>query len=210
MLYDFIKSHKKIFVLFILTLSALFVLLIYTVATTINKEKVRIYVIPNDANIVLNGRTVRPGTSYLDTGTYSYTIEKDGFKKFEDSISVGISNSNVIDVALVPESTEALEWTKDNASKYSGYEARAGIQAAEDGQKFTEVNPITKHLPIRNLVYAIGYRSDTGDSSGNSIILIIDASSIYRKAAIDKIRDMGYDPTNFKIEFKDYRNPFDE
>jgi hypothetical protein len=73
---------------------------------------------------------------------------------------------------------------------------------------FADENPIINDLPYENLIYSIGYRIDPSDPSHNSIILTIDAPEGTRNAAVQQIRDMGYDPTEYKIEFKDYKNPF--
>ena len=49
---------------------------------------------------------------------------------------------------------------------------------------------------------------DHSDPSGNSIIIEIDAREGYRQAALYKIRELGYDPTDLTINFRGYENPF--
>jgi len=63
-------------------------------------------------------------------------------------------------------------------------------------------------LPYDNLVYTIGYQADPSDPTGQSVIIDIDAAEGYRNAAVDKIRELGYDPADYKITFEGYVNPF--
>jgi hypothetical protein len=111
-------------------------------------------------------------------------------------------------VALEAVSESALEWARKNEKLYLAYEGRAGERANAEGEEFSKVNPITSKLPYENFLYTLGYRADTTDSSGNSIIVEIDAPAEYRRAALKKIRDLGYDPTDFKINFRNYESPF--
>ncbi len=75
-------------------------------------------------------------------------------------------------------------------------------------ETFNDINPIVEKLPIKALFYSIGFRNDPNDKTGQSIILEIDALPDYRQSAINKIRELGYDPGNFKIIFREYESPF--
>lgn len=209
MILEFIKAHKLIFTAFMILLVGLIVFISYTIMTRIGKEPVTVRLIPNDARLVINGEQIREGTAYLKPGMYTFEASRDGFETVKRSVIVGKPNSAEIDVALTPISDSAIKWQNENKKLYFEYEGRAGVHASQKGEVFTAVNPITSRLPYDTLLYTIGYRADPSDTSGNSIIIEIDAMSGYRNAAIKKIRDFGFNPTNFKIIFRDYESPFD-
>lgn len=209
MIQEFIKNHFTAFIAIVFLITGLLGIVAFVIATRPNTQPVVVNVIPSDAKVTANGTEVKNGTAYLKPGVYSIEASRGGFKTEKTTILVGDPNTASIDVALTPVSDSAIEWKKSHESLYYDYEGRAGEQAAQEGAAFTALNPITSKLPFENLLYTIGYRADPSDESGNSIIIEIDASRGYRNAAIDEIRNLGYDPTTFKINFRDYESPFD-
>jgi hypothetical protein len=181
---------------------------IYKQAATAGTIAVTVAVAPSDATISVDGKTVGPGTINLKPGKkYAVKASKDGFLAYNGSQYIDSSSSSIT-VALQPASDEAQKWVEDNQQQYTDVEAQAGARENTAGQEFSDKNPITDNLPIDNLIYTIGYKRDNSDPSGDSIILTIDAAQGYRNGAIQAIRDLGYDPSKFKIEFYNYTNPF--
>jgi hypothetical protein len=202
------KSNVALAVMFIVLIVLVLVgYFAYTTITRSGKLAVEINAVPSDAKVTLNGTEVGNGTVYLEPGNYTVKGTKEGFSEFSQQASID-TNGQVISVPLAAESDEAKAWAKDNQNKYLDLEAEAGVEAQKQGEIFTEKNPIAKLLPHESLLYTIGYRADTSDPTGNSIILEIDAIEGYRQQAIYQISQWGYDPTNYKINFKDYKNPF--
>jgi hypothetical protein len=181
---------------------------IYKQVVKTNNIAVTVAVAPSDASITVDGKASSTGTLHLASGkTYKVVISKDGFSTYSVSQFVD-SAHNTISVALNPISDEAKKWVEEHQDQYLAVEGDAGAQANATGEEFTKQNPITDDLPIDSLIYTIGYKNDQSDPSGNSIILTIDAAAGFRNGAVQAIRDLGYDPTKYKIEFKDYQNPF--
>jgi hypothetical protein len=209
MIQDFIKNYFAAFIAIVLLIAGLLGMVAFIVATKPNMQPVVVNVVPSDAKVTANGTELKNGTAYLTPGVYSIEVSRGGFKTEKTTILVGDPNTASIDVALTPVSDSAIEWKKSHDSLYYDYEGRVGERAAQEGVAFTALNPITSKLPFENLLYTIGYRADPSDSSGNSIIVEIDASRGYRNAAINEIRNLGYDPTMFKINFRDYESPFE-
>jgi hypothetical protein len=162
---------------------------------------------PSDTHVTLNGTPAGSGTVYLTEGTYVVKGTKEGFADFTATMHIDKDHSTVT-VPLAASSDSAKQWAKDNMTKYTDLEAQAGQAADQEGREFANRNPITLVLPYENLLYTIGYQADPSDPSGNSIILEIDAAEGYRNAAVEQIRNLGYDPTDFKINFSAYTNPF--
>ncbi len=195
--------------LLIVALIGVFIYLTYTTIQTAGKIPVTINLVPSDATLTLNSQVSPPGKLYLPPGTYELDATKTGYSSFKQTIYVNELNKDAeIAVSLTPESSEAEKWAKQNQSQYLKNEGIAGKQAQVDGRKFRELNPIVQNLPYKTLLYTIGYRADTTDPTGNSIIIEIDASEGTRENVISQIERWGYDPTTLNIQFKNYTNPF--
>lgn len=206
---DFIKKHK----LAVIAVSLLVVMFIgfmtYILVSRGDKQPVEVYLIPSDTKLLVNGEQLSEGTSYLKPGRYNIEASRSGFETQKQILIVGEPNTSTVDIALAGVSDSAKKWEEEHTQLYEGYEARGGSRAQQEGETFTADNPITSVIPFENFIYTIGYRADPDDATGNSIIIEIETTEGYRNAAIDKIRELGYDPTNFKITFTDYESPFD-
>ncbi len=181
---------------------------IYKQITTAGEVAITVTVAPSDAVVKVDNKYVSLGTIYLKPGkSYPVSVSKDGFEPYTGTQYINSTNDN-ISVALSPVSDAAQKWVQDNRSQYSNVEAQAGARENTTGQEFTNKNPITANLPLDNMVYTIGYKADPSDPTHMSIILTVDAAEGYRNGAIQGIRNLGYDPSQYKIEFSDYQNPF--
>lgn len=188
----------------------LFIAAIYFAITAINhtgKTAISLSAFPNDMTIKIDDKTVTPGTLYFAPGAYRLEAEKKGYDSYTRTIVLK-NNKQTIAVILTPNSDEAFEYGRKNEAAYRKVQAQGEVAAAESGQLFSKLNPITKDLPYKTFFYSVGYRMDQADPSGNSIIIEIDAPEGYRQSAIYRIRQLGYDPTDFTINFRDYENPF--
>jgi hypothetical protein len=208
MLRELPRNAKIIGTLVLVVIIALVGYGIYKQVAKTSNVAVTVAVAPSDATITIDGKAASTGTTYLAPNkNYKVTISKNGFSTYSVSQYVD-SAHNTISVALSPISDEAKKWVEAHQDQFLAVEGDAGAQANATGEEFAEQNPITNVLPVDNFVYTIGYKNDQSDPSGNSIILTIDAAEGYRNGAVQAIRDMGYDPAKYKIEFKDYQNPF--
>ena len=171
------------------------------------KTPISLSVFPNDTTITIDDEVTKTGTIYLDPGTYQLEAEKEGYDTYTKTLIVEEENQTVV-IILTPESEEAFEYGRNNEEEYREVQAQGEIAAMERGETFNKRNPIAKHLPYKTFFYSIGYRMDQRDPSGNSIIIEIDAPEGYRQSAIYRIRQLGYDPTDFTINFREYENPF--
>jgi hypothetical protein len=208
MLRELPRNVKVAGILILVAIVALIGYGIYKQVMKTDNVAITVAVAPSDASISIDGKTSGTGTVYLASGkAYKVVISKDGFSTY--SVNQYIDSAHdTISVALSPISDEAKKWVEENQDQYLAIEGDAGAQANATGEEFSKQNPITDDLPIDNLIYTIGYKNDQTDPSGNSIIITVDAAAGYRNGAIQAIRDLGYDPTKYKIEFKDYQNPF--
>lgn len=181
---------------------------IYLSIQRAGKIAVELIVVPGDAKVNMNGQTVNINGLYVTPGDYVFSASKEGFKTMEAHVHIAEGSPNIVTLPLQPESSEAKKWAEQNQSHYDALEGAAGKAANEQGEAVSEKNPVIRVLPYKNFLYTIGYKNDTSDPTGKSIIVTIDATPGYRNAAIRKLRELGYDPTQLKIEFTKYESPF--
>lgn len=171
---------------------------------------VSVYVAPHDASIAVGDQHFSGSSSIrVKPGSYTVTISKDGFQTNTQKIIVRDNKPNSIVSTLTPVSAAAQQWYKDNQDEVLTVEGKAGELAAQQGQDFIDNYPITKWLPLDNATFTIGYKQVSDDPS-KGIIITISALEGYREAALQQIRDKGFDPSDYTIEFTSYRNPFNE
>lgn len=165
--------------------------------------------VPGDAKLYVNDKEVWGDRANLANGTYSIRAEKDGFSSYSGTVIIDDFNKYIA-VALQPESDSAKRWAADNESAYLDQEAAGEATIGASGKNFADANPIVSQLPIEGYTYTVGYKLDQSDSTGKSIIITIDTTSGYRNAAIGSIYNVGFDPGDYKLQFSDYTNPFEE
>lgn len=202
---------KKVFVLIVLLLFIGIGYGMYISLERSGKEPVRVFVLPQDAVVTVGEKTTKNNqTIYLEPGEYSLNAKRDGFSDYSDTVRIVSSKENIIDFALSPNSEEASNYVKENEGLYLAFEDRSGERAIQEGIRFSELNTITRDLPHKSLFFSIGYRLDPLDPKEESIIIEIDANEGYKNGAIQYIRNLGYNPTEYNINFRNHRNPFNE
>jgi len=208
MLADLIRSHKLVSAILIGFLIVIIGIVSYMALSRAGKEPVTVRLIPEDTILTIDGQRYRPGTAYIQPGTHDIKAEREGFRTYESTITIGKPNDAEIDLALTPVSEEAIQWQKDNLNLYLAQEGRSALRSNEIGQQRREQFPIIAHLPFRNFIYSIGHRLKNVDNPSEGIIIEITAITGSREAALNKIRELGFDPTDYEINFNNYENPF--
>ena len=172
------------------------------------KIQVHVDIVPQESKTTVNGKeTSSRGTIYLEPGEYTFKADLSEFTGYSKTTYIDKGNT-IISVGLTPITDTARKWVNNHTNDYNRIKGLGDTHASEIGRSFNERNPIAKSLPYRTFMYTIGYINDSSDPSENSIILTIYASEGYRQAALYRIRQLGYDPTDFTINFKNYENPF--
>lgn len=171
------------------------------------KIAVAVHTLPSDTSVIVNQKTYRSGTIYLDKGEVSYEVEAAGFESKKASAFISDENNEIF-VSLNPVTRDAEQWIESNSRAVSEFEAASGSASARQGEAFRSNNPITSKLPYISALFKIGYITDPSDKTGDTIIITITAPEQYRQDAIDHIATMGYRPGDFTYRFTDERSPF--
>ncbi|MFZ2545303.1 MAG: PEGA domain-containing protein [Candidatus Saccharimonadales bacterium] len=208
MYYEFIQRNKQRVVAIFLLLFA--VIVIWSISTTINRQgKIAVVVsaVPNDAQITFSGSNEGNGTRWIKPGDYTVIAKKDGFTTVTKKVRITDQKSqNVIALSLHAESDDAKNWANTHMAEYQKNEMYGTIEANTNGEYFSQLNPITTKLPFIDPYFKIAYETN----SNQSIRLTVSTPSPrYRFYALEKIRNLGYDPTDFTIVFKDFKNPLE-
>lgn len=185
-------------------------LLIYSVILfvgRIGKVGVEFHLVPSDATVSLGSMTFSSGTQYIPAGAYHIKVTHAGFESNETTIIVSADKQqNIVAASLTATSDDAKKWAAAHQADYEKNEIFGAQQARTNGQFLSDKNPIINNLPYTDPYYKIAYRSD----DNQTITLTIQTESPrYRYMATQKIRDFGYNPTDFKIDFLDYQNPLE-
>lgn len=179
---------------------------VYTYVSRIGKIAVTINAVPSNSVVLANNTPVGSGTVWLLPGDYTIKGSKDGFSTREKKVTVNDSDGErdtVVALALTPESDEAKKWAENHESEYKNNEEFGAIEAQANGEQFRENNPVIAKLPYDDPYYQIDYITEEGDV----VITIATPSPRYRYYAVQKFRDLGFDPADFKIRFTDFNNP---
>ena len=185
-------------------------MIVYAAAQSIShigKLKVEVHAVPGDASVTLNNQPVSNGDVYIAAGTYTVVVKKDGFETMKSSSDITPNKQqNVIAASLTPVSDAAKKWSTDHQNDYKDNEYYGGVEAKQTGEYTIGRYPIINALPYEDPYYKIAYRS----TDDNRIVVTIDTPSPrYRYEAIAKIRSLGYDPADYQIDFRDYKNPLE-
>ena len=182
-------------------------IVIYT--SRINMVPVFLLVSPNKAEITVeNKKIIGSQVIYLKPGIYDFKAFRDGFKSETVHVEVKKNKPLRIVFSLIPTTQEAIKELKSSSSKSAEIDKITTDKLVNEQKALEDANPIIKKLPIKNLIYSIGYRLDP--NIPNSIIVEIDTIEGYRNAAINKIKEQGFDPSKLNIVFRNYANAFKE
>lgn len=202
------NRFKAITISLIVAVLIIVIAMVYGGIKNQGKVSIKLLSVPEDAQIKINNVRFSAGDISLAPGSYKVEASKQGFDNFSYTTNISDKTGQTILVLLNPNTPETEKWANDNAELYTDLENIAGEQASNQGSDYQKKNPIVADLPYSNYLFTIGYRTDPSDLSGDSIIIDIIASPYRREEAVQQIRNMGYDPVNYKINFDNYRNPF--
>lgn len=170
------------------------------------KIAVPVYVAPSDATVKLSDNTELPtsGTAYLRPGEYEVTVSRDGFASQTRDLRVSENATPYIYIGLASDSEEADAWQKANRAAYAKIESLTVEKAREYNTLFKSNNPIVNVLPIQDPYYTVDYRNHDDASIE---LLIYGVSPQYREVALEFLRDKGYEPTDYRIVYENFKNP---
>ncbi|MDO4781259.1 MAG: hypothetical protein Q4A34_02620 [Candidatus Saccharibacteria bacterium] len=153
-------------------------------------------------SIDLGGKQVnRSSTIFIERGNHQLSVTGDGIGSISRQVAIG--GATKIALVLTGETNK-----RSDSKSLKKIELLSHQQLANEQRKIEQTDPIVKKLPLRNLIYTIGYRADPEREHG--VIVEIDAARGYRNGAVYAIEKEGFNPTQYNIRFRQYVNPFQE
>lgn len=159
---------------------------------------------PVDSIIKIDGKKSGQGKIGLSPGEHQLIIARSGFA--DATLKFNINNKQTLtkNFGLHPTSQEGYDWIKKHPGDILQGEAFGPDRANEIDQTLKNY-PIIGYLPYHSGIYNIDY----GSSGDNDLTVQISASGpIGRQVALARIRSWGFDPTDYKIVFTNFSNPF--
>lgn len=206
----YLEKYKKRIILWTLLIVSLIGFIVFaSVQQQLENQRGKIAVdvltAPQDAQVSLeNGETIQQGTAYIKPGKHTVTVSKEGFKSYTLELNAVPENYPTIYVGLIPDNAETRKWREKNQAIYNELELRTRERSKKFAVEFNKNNPIIKDLPVKDPYFTISYKNV---DDKNIALIISGTSPRYRQYAIEKIYQMGYDPTDYKIEIKKFENP---
>lgn len=174
------------------------------------KLPVKIKIIPSSAKVMIDNQQIKitNGDVYLTPGNHTIEVSQDGFNTIKNNFDVQDWHTPGQYIGLTPESEEAKKWYNKNLRLYKDIELATYNESQDYGKKFNERWPIVNSLPIKDPYFTISYR--TVQETGDIYLTIKGTSPRYRMFAINHLRSLGFEPTDYKIEFIGFDNPLKE
>jgi len=140
------------------------------------------------AVITINSRVVNSSEIYLKPGKYMVSAIKNGYYEFRKIYEIKDKNINLsIKLSSIPDKTVS-------ESEFSG-----------DFNALKAEYPIISNLPYEDPLYLLDYNIKGSYLNGYLIeIIIISDSAVGRRAALQGIKDLGYNPIDYWITFLNF------
>jgi hypothetical protein len=156
----------------------------------VNKTELVVTTQPLDANITINGRRLDTNKIFLSPGKYLIAATKKGYFEYRKFYESGKENNQLsIKLNPIPEK----------------YISKAEL--GSDFKKLAENYPIVNSLPYEDLLYTLDYFIYGSYTKGYRIEILVTAlDAATRRMAIKEIKDLGFNPADYKIQFADFES----
>ena len=168
------------------------------------KAKVEVLVAPASANITINGKSYKNGTYDLPKGEVYVKIEKDGFNTKEYKFNTA-QNDKLYDYLLQKDGT--WSWYLEHQDDALILNSIGDREAEEMSSSYLAKYPILEKLPIIVSEYDdndnyIEFRIDGGKDENcdeDFCLIFTDSTGDNLDYAKEKIREIGFNPSNYQI-----------
>lgn len=220
MIMRLIKSHPiRLTVVITIIIN---IILVIIVILFINKENSKtssmdILISPSSAKILINNQEYQNGKYDFEPGQYNVIIKKDGLVTKEMNLQLESGVSMPLHTYLVGENNN-FDYYKYNKTDYylltnivtdNDYDAKNFISNCEKLMQIKDVLPVTEWIynDAESKRDAGGFKIEDGSGYSNCPeIFCIGVTYYYKKypgRVLEKIRELGYDPNQYKIIYKE-------
>ncbi|MCL1929535.1 PEGA domain-containing protein [Candidatus Saccharibacteria bacterium] len=217
---NFIKKLKSKPLVLAGVCFAIFVVIVVILAIiqgALNKSatQLEVLVTPSDASIMVGDVHYKNGTHNIKPGEYKVQITREGFDHYEGILAVESGEVTKLYV-LLEQSDGGIDYYETHPDEAMIANTIGGYEASQRQTEALEKHPIFSILPYYCTKYEDNYAvyyeyklyyKMTGDDR-DIIIMIDDAAGNGREDALQYIRDNGFNPDDYQIEYNYY--PYQE
>ena len=199
-------NNKLYFIIIgVLVILAVMIVLLLSIQTPADHTKLEVSLFPADSVLTIDGKNYKNKQSInLRNGNHKATIQRDGFSTLDTDFTVS-KGDKYLAFILESSSEEFVDYVTDNQQDYDDTYSKSSEQLTIALDRQNEETPILSVLPYDQGVYIIG----TIIGSDPLVVEIV-GSTGYRNEAIKKLYELGIDPADYIIKFRDYNNPFEK
>ncbi len=204
-------NKRKIVIILIVVFTLLILITSVFIFLKIKEQngiKVSINVAPIDSNIIIDDKKNGiNGINYLSAGKHKVIFKRSGFSNQEQNITVGANNNKTILMTLVPNNSEGTNYYNSHKDDFMEIESLGSQQFLETGKIISQNYPLVNELPIDANIFRIDYGASKKypNEPTKTAIYISSSNPTDKFAAIKNIYEMGYDPSDYEIIFKDIK-----
>jgi len=201
--------YKKRTTGFIVLLTLIFgYVVVSSISSSRHSATITTEIIPSNTTVKLNGKGIRNGKHKVTPGTYKLLATREGFKTEEREVTVRADEERYVGIALQSNSEDTSDWYTKNKSDRIKAEGIASNNFDQNNSEQAQLNPLFQQLPVswNHGMTSIGIGPSSRRENQTAVIIQED-STVGRSSLIKWIRDQGYNPGDYEIEFTDYINP---
>ena len=166
---------------------------------------VNIIIVPSDSEIMLDGKVVPSGTNSTKPGKHTVEVKRKDFDNNKLTVNVVSNQIQLVTVGLSPNNSIGIKWQKEHQKEYLELENIGDIPIQQNSADILKKYPIIANLPQdMSPIYRIDYgisKKYPGDTLKIAIYISSD-NPTDQLTAINKIYEMGYDPSDYEIIFE--------
>lgn len=202
-----IAQRRKIIFLALITLCVVIGLAASAFFQRFGKIELELVVAPKTAEIKIDGKPVRHGKNYVTPGEHTVDISQNHFQTTK--VTENFTSNDTLRFGLSPTDSTGRQIALNREADYLELEQAAGEESRKAGEAFNANNPIVRRLPHKTSYYSIDYRISPNDQN-RVVVEITTKSALGRQVALQKIRDWGFQLSDYEYTFSGFSNPFDK
>ena len=201
------KKEKNLVLISIITFLTISILAVaYAIFHSFKSSTLEILVAPESATITLNDKEIKNGIYHLYPGDYEIIIKKENFESKTFNIKLEKNETKKLYTYLL-EKDGSYSWYINNRSDALLLNKIGAYESSISSSSYLESYPISKVLPIIYASYDESYnytefRIDGGffdECEKNFCLKISDTTGGNYEAALEKIREKNFNPSDYKI-----------
>lgn len=166
---------------------------------------VNIVIVPADSKILLDGKVVPSGKNSAKPGKHTIEVKRENFDSNKQTVDVLSGQIKLVKVGLSSNNSNGKKWQEEHQKEYLELENIGDSNIQQNSATILKKYPLIANLPqdmspLFRIDYGISKKYP--DDQTKIAIYISSNNPTDKFAAIKKIYNMGYDPSDYEIIFE--------